>query len=404
VQLKRAEFKLIEPVPFPLPDASLPSRIIQLVPRFRPDADGLGECSLNLGDALLKGYGIRSDFLVYNSPRQQSTLEMPDPFLHSLQTLGGGESGPLNSALDKLIANASEPPLLLLHYVSYGYSHNGTPVWLHRAMERFLAKGGRLVTLFHELFATGPFPSRTFFTSWLQHRVFRRLLSQSESVFISNEEYRRQIERDSAKQRPVSLIGICSNVGEPEDPKPLTARRRRIAVFGQFATRKHLYSNYLPDLLKVMDHLAVDEIADIGPVDDPEWMEANVVRPLGSRVHSVGTQSPAATSALLQDCILGALQYRYAMRWKSGVFAAYQAHAVPILLFPHHADEINPEPREPGDWCFSAEQLLALPPDSLIELQRAATRGFQHYQQFRASRRMAECLIPALMNKNPTDR
>jgi hypothetical protein len=389
---------MTEPIKHLASDTRLPPRILQLVPRFRPDTDGVGDCALTLGNALLKSYGVSSDFLVYNSARSHSKLETPDLFSHTLQRLGGGKAGPLNRALDEAIAKSSHPPILLLHYVSYGYSQNGTPWWLPGAVERFIGKGGRFVGLFHELFATGRFPSRTFFSSWLQRRIFQRLLTQSEAAFTSNQEFLARIESEDSRHRPVSLIGICSNVGEPDHPKPLTLRRRRLAVFGQFLTRKSVYSQFLPDLLRVADHLGLEEIADIGPVDAPDWMEQHVYRPLGGRVHSYGTQSFAATSTLLEDSILGVVPYRYAMRWKSGVFAAYQAHAMAILLL-QHKDEVEPEPREQNDWCYSLDQLLALAPGSLLEMQDAATAGFDHYQQFRSSRSMAETILPALLQK-----
>jgi len=382
-----------------VPEGRMPRRLIQLVPRFRPDVDGVGECALNLGDAFLKGYGIPSDFIAYNPPRPESTLQVPDPFPHTLQRLRGGLAEPLNRTIEALIAGSSEPPVLLLHYVSYGYSRNGIPWWLNGVVDRFREKGGRPVGLFHELFATGKFPSRTFFTSWLQRRIFRRLLAQSEAAFTSNEAFLEQIASDNKRHRPVGLIGICSNVGEPEYPRPLASRRRRMAIFGQFLTRKSVYSRYLPMLQKVTDHLEIEEIADIGPVDEPDWMDQNVYRPLGSLVHGYGTLTAAATSALLEDSILGVLPYRYALRWKSGIFAAYQAHAMAILLFPHHKDEVEPEPRERGDWCYSADQLLALALGSLDAMQSSATAGHQHYQRFRSSRLMAATILPILIEK-----
>ncbi len=375
------------------PDSRLPARLIQLAPRFRPDADGLGECALNLGDALSKGYGVRTDFLAYNPPRPGAALQMPEPFPHTLQCLAAGGAKQLDRALDALTAGSSDPPVLLVHYVSYGYSRGGIAWWLPGVVERFRGRGGRFIGLFHELFAAGAFPSRTFFTSRLQRGIFRRLLAQSDAAFVSSEDFLKRIEPENRAHRPVSLIGICSNVGEPENPKPLASRRRRLAVFGQYLTRKNLYTRYLSALLRVAEHLGIDEIADIGPVEEPAWIEERVYRPLGGLVRGYGTLPVAETSRLLEDSILGAVPYRYSMRWKSGVFGAYQAHAMAILLFPY---EEEVELREPGDWCLSADQLLEIPQGSSDELQRCATAGHRHYTQYRSSRSMAEALLPAL--------
>ena len=57
--------------------AGLPERLIQLVPRFRPDADGLGEFALCFGDALWRKCGVRSDFVVWSPPRPEPELAVP---------------------------------------------------------------------------------------------------------------------------------------------------------------------------------------------------------------------------------------------------------------------------------------------------------------------------------------
>jgi hypothetical protein len=373
---------------------SLPSRLIQLVPRFRPDVDGVGECALHLGDALSEGYGIPSDYLVFNLPAPGASLKMPVPFPHTVERLAGGGAASLNRALDRLVAASGARPVLLLHYVSYGYSPHGTPAWLPTAVERFNTVGGRVVVLFHELYAGGRFPSRVFFTSWLQRRIAWSLLAKSEAAFTSSEDILERMQRHNKAHRPTSLIGICSNAGEPENPRPLAKRTRRLAVFGKFSTRKNLYACNLPELLRISRHLGIEEISDIGPVDDAAWMEKNVVGPAGGLVRSYGAIDTGAVSELLEDSILGAVAYRYSLRWKSGVFAAYQAHAMSILLF---ANDGEMEPRDPADWCFSAERLLALDPsDALERMEQAADAGLEHYRRYRSVHSMAETLLPAL--------
>jgi hypothetical protein len=374
----------------------LPSRLIQLVPRFRPDLDGVGECALRLGNALYKAYEIPSDYLVYHPPAPGSSIDLPVPFPHRVERLTGASASSLNHALDHFLADSSAPPVLLLHYVSYGFSPHGTPAWLPPAIERFHAKGGRVLTLFHELYALARFPSKTFFTSWLQRRIFRRLLARSEAAFTASQEFLDRIQQNNKTHRPASLIGICSNAGEPDNPKPLALRKRRLAVFGRFSTRKHLYARNLPQLLHIAQHLGIDEIADIGPVDEPLWMEKHVYGPAGGLVRGYGALDDSAVSGLLEDSILCALAYRFPLRWKSGVFAAYQANAMAILLFRF---ENETEPRDPADWCLSADRLLALPAgsvDSMAKMQQAAIAGYEHYRRYRSAHSMAEILLPAL--------
>jgi hypothetical protein len=384
-------------------DPALPARLIQLVARFRPDADGVGETALRLADVFWKDDSLPSDFLVFKPPQPEPALEIPAHFAHTVERLNGAGKDALAHALDRLAAASRRPPVLLLHYASYGYSPNGTPFWLAAAMERFVRRGGRLLTLFHELYALPRFPSRTFFTSHLQRRVFRRLLAASEAAFTSNEDFLETAQRDNRAGRPIRLIGICSSAGEPESPRPLVRRKRRIAVFGRFATRRQLYALHLQALERVARHLDIEEIADMGAVDDPQWMEQHVLGRLGPLVHVYGSLPVEEASRLLEDSVAGALAYSYALRGKSSVFAAYQAHAAAILLFPEREPgfpaEILAEMRAPASWTLSAEEILELPVTLSAlpaRLQQAASAGHKHYRTHRSAHAMAGIVLPAL--------
>lgn len=385
----------------PDPAPGPPPRLIQLIARFRPDADGVGETALNVADVLFKDHAIPSDFLVFNPPQPGSSLEMPKQFPHTVEGLAAGGAGSFNCAIDRLMASSAAPPVLLVHYASYGYSRHGTPFWLRGAVERFNSRGGRVLTLFHELYAGPRFPKRTLFTSWLQRRIFRGLLAASEAAFTSNEDYLALAERDNYAHRPIHMIGICSSAGEPENPRPLALRTRRLAVFGRFTTRKQLYAQHLKALERVVQHLGIEEIADVGSVDDPAWFEQNVAAPLGPLLRSYGMLPAPAASQLFQDSLAGALVYPHHLLGKSSIVAAYQAHANAVLLFPASNDDRK---SEPDAWTLSPEELLALPAQSqaLFErMQQAATAAHEHYKRYRSTRSMVQTLLPALRLARP---
>jgi len=377
------------------PMPGLPVRLIQLVARFRPDVDGVGEAALNLADALLREHGIRSDFLVYNAPKQEPILALPGGFPYALERVSGGGADALDSALDSMAAFDKRAPMLL-HYVPYGFSTQGTPTWLPGCLERFRDRGGRLITLFHELYASPRLFSRTMMTSWLQRRIFRRVLAASEFAFTSSEDFLTLIQAQKRQGQAAQLIGICSNAGEPEHPRQLEERKRRLAVFGRFVTRKNLYANHLDSLERIVRHLGIEEVADIGPIEDPAWLKEFVAGRFGSLLKSYGTLSVDEVSRLLEDSVAGAIAYPYHLRGKSGILAAYQAHAMAILLFPVPGEA---ESREPGSWSLSAEELLALPTQSSTlrsRLQKAAGAAHEHYRRNRSAHSMAETLLPAL--------
>lgn len=381
----------------------LPARLMQLVARFRPDVDGVGEFALRLADVLWDDHRLPSDFLVCNPPHPGASLAMPGNFPHTVTHLDGAGSARMAAALDRLAGMSAAPHILLVHYASYGYSRHGTPIWLAKVLERFVRGGGRVLTVFHELWARGRFPSRTFFTSELQRRIFRRVLALSQAAFTSSEEYVAIAQQENPRRRPVTLVGICSNAGEPEYPRPLAQRARRLAVFGRFTTRKRLYALHLATLERLARHLGIEEIADIGEVEDPAWMEKNVFARLGPQIRIYGMLPVDAVSRLLEDSIAGAVSYSHLLLGKSGVVAAYQAHAMAIVLFPESTETPPAErpdaPRDPASWILTAGELLALPAASLQlfdRMQQSASAAHQHYRRFRSAHSIAQTLLPAL--------
>jgi hypothetical protein len=382
----------------------LPARIIQVVPRFRPDADGIGETALNLADALLRDHGVHSDIAVYHPPQPAPALTIPDGFTHRVERVAGAGEAAFNAALNRLGAGFGAPSIMLLHYVPYGFSANGTPTWLPAALEHFVDGGGRVLTLFHELFAAPRLGTRTMLTSWLQRRIFRRVLAFSEFAFSTSEDFLEVIARNNEGRRPARLIGMCSTVGEPENPKPLSRRARRIAVFGRFASRKILYSSHLAMLNQLARHLGVEEIADIGPVEDPAWLEKEVMPTLGSPLRTYGTLDAADVSRLLGDSVAGALAYPNFLIGKSGICAAYQAHATAIVLFPVAGVQ---ETCKHPNWPLRAGDLLSLPaetPALLERMQETATGGHRDYVRHRSVRAMCGVLFPALREAATADR
>lgn len=374
------------------PDCATPARLIQLVARFRPDADGVGETALRLADALASEHGIASDFLVWNPPRDPVLGPVNHP--HSAMNLDAAPRA-FDDALARLSAGASRPPALLAHYASYGYSRHGIPFWLPRSLHRFKARGGHLITLFHELYAAPKLFSKTMIASAAQRHIYRRVLAMSDAAFTSNEDFLGAMRRDSHAEKPVSLIGICSSAGEPARPRPLAERKRRIAVFGRFVTRKDFYVRAMPMLARIAEHLGAEEIADIGAMEDPEWFNRQVAAPLGSLVKGYGTLPIEAASELMGDSAIGALAYPHFLTGKSSVFAAYQAHAMAILLIS--SQEFGEPPL--SSWPMGPEALLALPARSSelwARLQESADSAHRHYQRHRSAHSMAATIFPAL--------
>src|SRR6266576_4808472 len=109
----------------------------QIVPRISDNPDGVTDYAFNLANDLWANLGLRTVF----APGEPSQASKKGEFeIASIADAG---------------APPAKPAHVILHYVNYGYQKRGLPFWLvpilRRVRETF---GGRLVVIFHELFAS----------------------------------------------------------------------------------------------------------------------------------------------------------------------------------------------------------------------------------------------------------
>ena len=263
-------------------------RIVQIVPRLPPPAEGVGSYALALAGAL-EGRSIATRFLAATEiPRRADALAA---FLE-----------------------VERPDAVLLHYANYGYQSRGCPVWLVDGLERWR---GRLATFFHEVWASGPPWRSSFWLLPVQRRLAARLVRRSASLATSLEIYRGLL-----GTRSVEVMPVFSTVGEPAGILPLSERARRIVVFGGEGVRRRAWGPFLPSLAAAVRSLQAEEVCDVGaPVEVPASIR-------GAPVQRLGPLSGEEVSALLLGSIAGFLAYPPDFLPKSTIFAAYCSHGV----------------------------------------------------------------------------
>jgi len=286
-----------------------PSRVLQIVPHLPPPFEGVGTYAAVLADVLAERFGIETRFLV------------GDPAWSG----GKGEGARPVSARTaaSLLTGLSSENTVLLHYANYGYQSRGCPIWLVEGLTRWRlgAADRRLVTLFHEVSASGPPWRSSFWLQPLQRRLAATVARVSGAAVTSLELYGELI-RPWTNGHEVMVTPVFSTVGEPAAALPFMERRLRIVVFGSAGIRRRAYGRFLPALAKAARLLAVEEILDVGPpVDLPVKAGDVPIRPLGIL--------PAReVSDLLLGSIAGFLAYPPTFLPKSTIFAAYCAHGV----------------------------------------------------------------------------
>ncbi len=301
-----------------------PLRLLSIIPRVPPVTDGVGDYGLALATALRKVSGIESEFVV-GDPAWDGPAEVEG---FQVRRLASRSSQELLDLLER--KDEADRSTLLLHYEGYGYATRGCPLWLVAALERWkLARAGRtLMIIFHELYATGPPWTSSFWLSSAQRSLTTRLVRLSDQWMTSLELYSKLVRRLSTDQTARAYnLPVFSTIGEPAIASPLSERRRRLVVFGTRGRRVEVYRRSAAELNRICDRLGVTEILDIGRA-----VEFDFAIELDTPVTVCGELPGAEVSRLLLDSVAGVIDYPAFILGKSSIFAAYCAHRViPIV-------------------------------------------------------------------------
>lgn len=331
--------------------------ITQIVPRLPPVVDGLGDYAVKLAERLHKDFGIETRFVV-GEPEWRGTSAL--------------EGFPISQVDDRsaaaLLSHLSEnSTTVLLHYVGYGYDKRGCPRWLVDGLERWKRRSPErvLITMFHEVYASGPPWRSSFWLSPTQRNLAARLSLISNRSITNREGYAEILRRLSqGKCQQIPVLPVFSNVGEPNQmPLPLMKRRRRLVVFGKSEHRLLVFQKTLAQLKKTCHALGIEEVFDIGSL-----VEHGITNIGGIPVTRTGMQPAHKVSVLFSDAIAGFFNYHPNYLGKSTIFAAYCAHRMlPVGIYWNEqtADGLQHDrhfwlaDKREGDWSLAAAQSVA---------------------------------------------
>lgn len=309
--------------------------ILQVVPALPPSVNGLGDYALNLAKQLRQDFNIDTCLLVAN-PNWNSSDEIDGFRVLSVQNYSS------DSLVSLLNLNEQKKIAVLLHYVGYGYEKRGCPLWLLNALKIWKSRrANKLITMFHEIAASGPPWSSAFWLSGLQKHLAKRLVKTSDRILTSKQLYAEILQRyDQGQCNEIATLPVFSNVGEPSDPSDLSKRQRRLVIFGGRGRRAKVYQSFLDQLHQICRYLDIQQIFDIGPPLDSIPTHVGDVP-----ITATGSLPSEEVSAILSGAIAGFFNYHPAFLGKSGIFAAYCAHRmlpVSAQMTSHIEDGLYP--------------------------------------------------------------
>jgi hypothetical protein len=314
------------------------STLIQLVPQRTAEPNGLADYASALAHALRTRSGVSTIFL---SGASAEGAPMQDEW--KTVYLASRQARILADTLRSISAE-TDARAVILHYSGYGYQKRGAPMWLVDGLRIWRRNVGRipLLTIFHELYASGRPWQSSFWLSPVQKRIARSILGLSSAAITPITLGREQLLRwNSRGGTDITLMPVFSNVGEPGRGSPPAARADTVVVFGLTGVEDRLYGSYRRQVEHIIMTLGIKKVLDLGP-----RLSAVPRNLAGIPIVSKGAMSRLAVSEVLKCAKFGLIAYPLDNIGKSGVFAAYASHGVVPILLSEKPDPF--EGLEPG--------------------------------------------------------
>ena len=363
------------------------SRILQIVPRAPGSYDGVGDYALKLAERLRSDYGRETTFA---AAAVTSDLRVENFDLVS----------PLASA-ERECANCHD---VILHYVNYGYHKRGLPLRLPSLLRRWKQTcGGRLVTIFHELYASAP-PWRSAF--WLQpaqKSIARAIARLSDACVVSSETMRDLLQRLSPAS-DIAVHPVVSALGEPILSSAEFVRRdpHRWVIFGGTHLLQRSLRTFRHRFSVIPEPFSPHELYVLGG-DENLTTRHEVSEIRGIACHYRPRIEAGAASENLSSCSFGWIDYfrqpnvPTAAILKSGSFASYCAHGV-IPIFPHEGSAIALQGYQlPGPYFVEANR-THLP--AVADRAETSARIYEWYRRQASVEHLAKGIATLLQIKS----
>ncbi len=318
--------------------------ILQIVPRVPGGIDGVGDYALTLAAKLRDKFNCRTLFATRDtsSPTRVRDFEV--------------------MTLDRIRDQAVNFDHILLHYVNYGYQKRGVPFGLLSTLRRTRQRHrGALLTIFHELYASGPVLSSSFWLQPLQIHLTRSIARLSDECVVSSENFVRELRR-LVPDVCVRLHPVPSGLEEPALSLEQIANRdpHRWVIVGGTGLAERSLKSFVDAIREIPESIAPRTLFVLGGHENP------VTRSLLGDVAIESDYRPAIGAAeaseILRTCSFTWFNYfnrpgiETSVILKSSAYASACAHGI-IPVLPHRGTSISMAgDRLPGPFFVSRSE------------------------------------------------
>ena len=344
--------------------------LLQIVPHAPSSHDGVSDYALKLAERLQTHYGVETKFAV--------------------------------SPLDSVANNG--PRNVVLHYVNYGYHKRGLPLQLPSTLRQLRETcGGKLLTVFHELYASSPPWQSAFWLQPIQKSIARNIARISDACVVSSDVMRDMLQQ-LAPGASISVHPVMSTLGEPTFSSDQFVRRdpHRWVIFGGTHLVKRSLKSFRQRIEVIPDFFSPRELFVLGGSDSHAVRdEINEIR--GINCYYQPAIEANVASDVLSSCSFAWIDYFHqpsvptAVILKSGSFASHCAHGV-IPVLPHEGSVIALRgERLPGPY-FVETARTNLP--ALADRAKISADIYEWYRRHSSIEHLAKT-VAATLQMNP---
>jgi hypothetical protein len=215
--------------------------------------------------------GVRDYALSLQRCWQQAGLASEDwqhPLTHRQATLGQRLHAIEPIRPDAAAAPDARPDIaMLLHFSGYGYAARGLCGWLVDEIETARRDFGcrlRVVTMFHELAASGPPWRSAFWLAAAQGRIAERLARASDCIWTNSAQHERWLRsRLNGATVEIGVQPVFSTIGEGCDDST-RPRLPSLVIFGADSTRQRALRHWRLHA-PTLGALGIRDAVEIGP-------------------------------------------------------------------------------------------------------------------------------------------
>lgn len=296
-------------------------RILQILPNVPPAKCGVADYAWGISRKLREVYGINSRFLAAGTARNKSS-EATDFPVYCLPELTA------KSLVDFVMARKDEFDAMILHMSSYGYQKRGVPLWLPLGWQNIsrLQHRPKLITMYHELAASGPVMSSAFWMNPIQKWVMKRVARASDGLRTNREGYAAWLrEVQGMDQMNIVTMPVHSNFGEPDMLPSWLGREPSMVMFAWGISSGESLPEVIMKAAAYCRKFGLNKLHLIGGKGAPP-----MVLP-GVELLSYGYMKSEDISSLLLSCRMAYTAYNPEYFGKSTLIAAFASHGLVVI-------------------------------------------------------------------------